>query len=349
MGDVDRIAKAVRLNRMSDLLKQRAFTPQELARSMGVSVRSIQRDLIAIQDELGEPLDHQDGRYQIRASDRLPRIDLNLHQARAMMVAVRLFMRYSDEGDPHAGAAMMALARIMPVDVRPQVTAAAEAIARRPVDMRFSRNLTDITEAWARRRVVQISYRSAGKRNLKEIVLHPYFIEPGAAGMATYVIGYSETHNSMRTFKVERIVSVTKLPRQFTIPDDTSIDEILSSAWGIIWGEGIDVVLRFRPEVTWRVRETTWHPSQSIEDLADGGCILRFSVASMMEVGRWVRSWGDTVEVLEPADLRAELRAEAVRLARVYSKPVKRPKKAAVRKRKPRAISPQQAPLPDTA
>lgn len=349
MGEIDRVGKAVRLNRMSDLLKQRAFTPPELARAMGVSVRSIQRDLNAIQDELGEPLDHQDGRYQIRPGDRLPRIDLNLHQARAMIVAVRLFMRYSDEGDPHAGAAMMALARIMPPDVRPQVTAAAEAIARRPVDMRFSRNLTDITEAWARRRVVQIRYRSAGRHGPKDVVLHPYFIEPGAAGMATYVIGFSETHNSMRTFKVERIVSVTKLPREFTIPEDSSIDEMLSSAWGIIWGEGVDVVLRFRPDVTWRVKETTWHPSQSIEDLADGGCLLRFSVASMMEVGRWVRSWGDTVEVLEPADLRAELRAEAVRLARVYSKPAKRPKKVVARKAKRRPVPPEQAPLPDSA
>lgn len=348
MSDVDRVAKAVRLNRMSELLKQRAFTPQELATTMGVSVRSIQRDLRAIEEELGEPLDHQEGRYQIRPGDRLPKIDLTLHQARAMMVAVRLFVRYSDEGDPHAGSAMMALARIMPADVRPQVMAAAEAIAQRPVDLRFSRNLTDITEAWARRRIIQISYRSAGKRGHKDVVLHPYFIEPGAAGMATYVIGYSETHGSMRTFKVERIISVTKLPREFVIPPETSIDEILSSAWGIIWGEGIDVVLKFRPDVTWRVKETTWHPSQSIEDLADGGCILRFSVASMMEVGRWVRSWGDTVEVLEPASLRQELRGEAVRLARVYSKPAKRPKKVAQKKRKS-TVPPEQAPLPDTA
>ena len=349
MRNLEPVAKAVRLNRMRDLLKQRAWTPPELAEAMGVSVRSIQRDLRAIEDDLGTPLEHQDGRYQIRAGDRLPKIDLNLHEARAMMVAVRLFMRYSDEGDPHAGAAMLALARIMPLDVRPQVTAAAEAIARRPVDIHFSRNLTDITEAWARRRVVEISYRSAGKSRIKDVVLHPYFIEPGAAGMATYVIGYSETHASMRTFKVERIISVKKLPQRFEIPEDTSIDEILSSAWGIIWGEGIDVVLRFRADVTWRVKETTWHPSQSIEDLDDGGCVLRFSVASMMEVGRWVRSWGDTVEVLEPAELREELRAEAVRLARAYSKPAKRPRKVAVRKRKPRAVPPEQAPLPDTA
>jgi hypothetical protein len=64
----------------------------------------------------------------------------------------------------------------------------------------------------------------------------------------------------------------------------------------------------------------------------------------MMEVGRWVRSWGDKCEVLAPPELREELREEAVRLARQYALPSKTPRKRAAR-RKPVAASNDQAPL----
>lgn len=142
----------------------------------------------------------------------------------------------------------------------------------------------------------------------------------------------------MRTFKVERIVSAEMLPRAFDLPADFNIDTLLSSAWGIIWGEGIEVKLRFKPEVAWRVRESRWHPSQQIEELPGGGCLLTVSVASTMELGRWVRGWGDTVEVLSPAELRQELRAEAVRLARQYAetpRAPRRPRRAGVDARRP--------------
>jgi hypothetical protein len=78
------------------------------------------------------------------------------------------------------------------------------------------------------------------------------------------------------------------------------------------------------------VKESHWHPTQSIEDLADGGVLLKMSVASMMELGRWVRGWGDKAEVLAPASLREELRQESLRLARLYSESPKQPRRANV-------------------
>src|SRR5438132_827135 len=115
----------------------------------------------------------------------------------------------------------------------------------------------------------------------------------------------------MRTFKVERIVSADMLPQAFDIPENLNLDELLSSAWGIIWGDGHLVKLRFTKEVAWRVKESRWHPTQTIEDTDDGGCVLTLSIASLMELGRWVRGWGDSVEVLAPRELREELRAGA--------------------------------------
>ena len=339
--------RSVRLNRLAELLKSRkgGMTPREMATATGVSVRSIQRDLQVLQFEMALQLELRGDRYALTPENRLPAIDLDLQEARAMLIATRLFLRYSDESEPSATNALRKLARIMPPEVRAQVVAAADALSSKPYDAEFSRNLTTITEAWARRRVLRLTYRSAGKQRPKEVIVEPYFLEPSAAGFATYLIGYSRTHGQMRTFKIERVVSAHKEPETFTVAADLDVDTLLSSAWGIIWGEGTAVKLRFKPAVSWRVKESRWHPSQQIEDLADGGCLLTISVASLMELGRWVRGWGDSVEVLEPATLRAELREEAVRLARQYSSPPRTLPRPRVGRAPKRAVAGSALPL----
>lgn len=324
------LRRSVRLNRIKELLNGRraGLTPVELARATGVSVRSIQRDLIVLQYEDGLLLTEHRGRYAIAQEDRLSPLQLTLQEARAFLIATRLFVRYSDEAEPHATSALRKLAEVMPPAVKQQVRAAAESLAARPFDPEFSRTLTTVTDAWARSRALRLSYRSAGKTRPKEVVVEPYFLEPSAAGFATYLIGYSRTHKQIRTFKIERIVSAEMLPIHAPVPAELDVDHLLSSAWGIIFGEGIPVKLRFTPDVTWRVKESRWHPSQSVEELDDGGCILTLTVASMMELGRWVRGWGDRVEVLAPRELREELRDEAVRIARNYTREPQKLKQA---------------------
>lgn len=319
--------RSVRLNHIRDLLRARSdgYTVRELAQLTGVSARSIQRDLNVLQDEAGMPLTEERGRYALLREERLPPVKFNLNEARAILLATRLFLRYSDEADPFAASAIAQLARVMPAPVRDQVAATADALAARPLDAAFSRNLSTVTEAWARRRALRIVYRSAGKRRSRDVVVEPYFLEPSAAGFATYLIGYSRTHGALRTFKVERIVSAEMLPSAFELPAGFDADALLSSAWGIVWGEGQLVRLRFSPEVAWRVKESRWHPSQQIEETEDGGCLLTLQVGSLMELGRWVRSWGDAVEVLAPRELREELRGEAERLAQTYARPAQRP------------------------
>ncbi|HLB23999.1 MAG TPA: WYL domain-containing protein [Dehalococcoidia bacterium] len=319
---MDALRRSVRLNRLKELLRGRkaGYTPAEMARATGVTVRSIQRDLNVLQWEDGVVLEHRDGRYSLAEEERLGPLALNLQEARALLIATRLFLRYSDELEPHGAAALEKLAGVMPPAVRAQVRAAVEALSKKPFDADFSRNLMTVTEAWSKGRSLRLSYKSAGKARPKEVVVDPYFLEPSAAGFSTYLIGYSRTHEQMRTFKIERIVSAEMLAQHFEIPAGLDVDRLLSSAWGIIWGEGMQVRLRFAPGVAWRVKESRWHPSQEIEELEDGGALLTVSVASLMELGRWVRGWGDAVEVLSPPALREELREEAVRLARTYSR-----------------------------
>jgi CRISPR-associated endonuclease/helicase Cas3 len=66
------------------------------------------------------------------------------------------------------------------------------------------------------------------------------------------------------------------------------------------------------------VRETRWHPSQRIEELADGYLLWRAQIAEPREMLPWIRGWGADCEVVEPAELRERVAEEYRRAAEVY-------------------------------
>ena len=67
------------------------------------------------------------------------------------------------------------------------------------------------------------------------------------------------------------------------------------------------VRVRFQPFAAQLVRERIWHHSQRIKELRDGGLELQLQLGSLEEIERWILSWGDQAEVLEPARLRQRL------------------------------------------
>jgi CRISPR-associated endonuclease/helicase Cas3 len=153
-----------------------------------------------------------------------------------------------------------------------------------------------------------------------EYAFAPYFIEPYAVGRTTHIIGWREPPDAIRTFKIERIKSVTLLEEPYAIPDGFDPRDLLADAWGIWYTEEepVEVVLRFHPFVSHRVRETRWHRSEELEDQADGSLIWRARVAEPQEMVPWIRGWGADVEVLAPDELRDWMRAETRRLAKAY-------------------------------
>ena len=48
---------------------------------------------------------------------------------------------------------------------------------------------------------------------------------------------------------------------------------------------------------------------------------LSFSAGGRMEILSWVLSYGSMAELLEPAELRAELAQTAAAMARIYAQP----------------------------
>jgi predicted DNA-binding transcriptional regulator YafY len=240
----------------------------------------------------------------------------------AVFLAARLMARYADAHDPDLAAAFQKLGEALPPVLGRHVQRTLDVMAARPLDPVGSRNLRLLTQAWAERRVVELTYDTSTydpARQPRSARVRPYLIEPSAATHALYLIGFDETRGGLRTFKLERIRTLALTSVQFEPPPDGEIEAALDRAWGIVADQPVvRVVLRFDRSVAPRVAETTWHPTQSLETHPDGSLTWSARVSGTLEILPWILGWGADVEVLAPSALRDEVAGIVLRAAARY-------------------------------
>lgn len=318
------ISRSVRLTKIQHLLyaNPRGLTSRELARLCGVCIRTIQRDLLTLEVDLNIPLAQQGDCYSILEGFILPPVSLSLFEAVAVFLASRLSLRQTDENNPHVQLALTKIAALLPSPLAEQTKKSIDAITSRVSNTFFVQIFEQVAIAWTTQRQMRIRYQSLRSDKAKEWLLEPYFVDMTGVGYSTYVIGHAarQGKEGIITFKLDRIESAEVLDRNFEVPPELDLAKLLGSSWGIFWGEETDVKLRFSSNVARRVKEATWHPSQVIEDLADGGCLFKVRVSSTLEITPWIRSWGPDVEVLEPPSLRYEFKKWAQQLNEIYKR-----------------------------
>lgn len=323
----------------------KGLTVKEMAQMFGVTPRTIQRDIQALEDagvpltddsedipryyvQLGPETMDDEASYDSRKDKEarlsiiegyfLPPLKLTLHSATAIYLAARLLMRHTDESSSHVISALRELCSALPSTIGRALALAVDQMARGREDLDARHVFETLALAWDTGRKVAIRYQSLKRSSQSSYTLHPYFIEPAERGN-TYVVGYVEERDAVMTFKLDRIRHATLLNATFDEPTDSYPSEVLKQSWGIVFGEElVEVVLRFSPSVARRVDETRWHPSQKREITEDDGRILRLKISGTLEIEPWIKSWGSAVEVLAPESLRQRFIDEATALARQY-------------------------------
>jgi predicted DNA-binding transcriptional regulator YafY len=319
----DRAARFYRIVRFLEERGEAGARPEEIAEAIGMSRRTVYRDLRQIDQEIGVPLWAEDGRWGVEEKGFLPPLKLTLAEGMAVFLSARLMARYATAHDTDLMGAFQKLGSGMPDALAEHVASTLEVMARRPPDETHRQRVRLLTQAWAERRVVQLTYDPGTYdpgRQPRQARVRPYLIEPSSTTHALYLIGHDEARNALRTFKIERIIDLTLTGDRFDRPERGAIEGQMALAWDIIADQApAEVVLRFSPAVAARVAETRWHPSERRERQADGSLIWRATLAGTIEVRLWILSWGAEVEVLEPADLRTDVattvRAAAARYA----------------------------------
>jgi predicted DNA-binding transcriptional regulator YafY len=308
------------IHEMERLYIERAYSDIEMGKVLGTDRTNVNRIRRLMEQEMGIPFYLESpGRYRIDPQHRIHLIPLNPQETLSLYLGARRLQQLTRSGQKDVASALKKLAKALRKPMGEQLVEAASVILEQEQDIRQERVLATLVECWIQNRCVRIHHRKLHGQ-VRTYLVRPYQIEPAVWGDGIYLIGQSDYHNNLATFKVARIEHAFASSETFPPPADFDVHTLLKHAWGI-WhadAEPVTVKLHFSQQVKPRVMESVWHPSQTIIELEDGGCIWQAEVAEWQEMEPWVRGWGAEVEVLEPVEMRNQLIGEARRLASLY-------------------------------
>ena len=299
-----------RVLKLGHLLRGKGRTLQQLRAELGVTKRTIQRDIQVLEQD-GFPVSSEQRNRSIYwklAYDPVAEAALDLtHEERMALYFSRGLLKPL-VGTPFFDAIESALAKIgagISAPGHSLLKSLDGQVGIAPFGMKdFSRSravIAVLTRAIQHHFTVTLTHATPQHRNAVEYRLDPYRLQYHQGGL--YLIALDHAKEDVRTFAVERIRSAAVTRSRFTPPPPATLDELQSTAFQLIHGEPRLVRIRFSPEQAPYIVERQWHHSQKIENLPNGGVILSLRVASLWEVRHWLYGWADDAQILEPVEL----------------------------------------------
>jgi proteasome accessory factor C len=229
----------------------------------------------------------------------------------------------------HSRPELLSLGTAAPISVLPAREARRAAAA-----------LPKLQQAVAAGKTVTFTYYSIGRDEMLERTVNPYGLL--LVGEEWYLIGFCHLRQAIRTFRLSRLRSrvtfATRAPHDFVAPARFSIDDYLDrAAWQL--GEPVGrASVRVGTDMAWWVEAHfskcgTIRPAGDKADDeagrrggdddgdADGAILFETPYNSGAQLVAWVLSMGEAAELLEPEELRAQLRAQLLRLRQRLEQP----------------------------
>jgi predicted DNA-binding transcriptional regulator YafY len=294
-----------------------------LAGRLEASRRVIFKDREFMVNRLGAPIEYsreKGGWYYADKAWTLPNIMVSEGELLAFFLSVEVARRYIGTAlEENLRSAVEKFSKNIkgPVSIdletlRTHYTFAVPALA-----VANEQVLLDLHHAIGENRRVWMRYYTASRDEHTERTVSPYHLYNVQGDW--YLIAFDDKRQEFRNFSIGRMEDWRILEETFQRDPAFSIDDYMGSAFQTErGGEVVEVVLRFDAQQARYMRERRWHETQQIEDLPEGGLILRFETGGLDEVKRWVMQYGGHVEVLEPEGLREAIKQETQEMVRLY-------------------------------
>ena len=173
-----------------------------------------------------------------------------------------------------------------------------------------------LTDAIFRQETCCVQYHSFHDDQTKSFRIDPLHFFERDGGLYLFVRATKYGH--IRVLAVERIISIESTKETFIAPEDFDAETLLKGAFGIIYDDPITVKLRFSPDTARYIKERKWAEGQTFSNQPDGSVILEMSTSGWFEVKRWILSFGPRAELLEPLEMREEIKEEIKLAAELY-------------------------------
>jgi proteasome accessory factor B len=305
------------------LLAGRHPNCRRLAAELEVAPKTVLRDLEFMRDQLGLPLAYDARRFGYHYTEPVaafPTMQVSEGELMALFVAQKALAQYRGTVfEKPLASAFRKLTENLPAEVSVEAGSwdtffSFKTLGAPTADLAL---FSQLSEAVQKALTVSFAYRKLNSAGHEQRRVRPYHL--ACADNQWYLFGFDEARGGIRTFVLSRMQDLAVGGESFARPKDFSPGQFLAGSFGIFsGGKQRTVRVRFDSFAARLVGERTWHPSQQLKWLKNGGLVLALTLSSLPEVERWILSWGDHAEVLAPAELRRQVAAVGGRLAARY-------------------------------
>ncbi len=291
---------------------------EELAKELGVGVRTVLRDLAVLRDLV--PLRHdtraRGKRYWMLDDEALGTCALQPTLTEMLSLCLcQQFLR--PLGGTEFGDGLSALVErvrtVVPAGTLAHFESLQESFHVKNVAGHDysgqSEHIRSLNEAIRDQRVVRIAYWSASEGRQIDSEFHPYGML--FLGTSPYCVGHMACCDALRTLKLARLRDLAVLETTFDKPPHFSLPAQFEGTFGVFHAQAPQ---RIRVEFTgWaatNVREMQWHPSQRITRGTGDTVEATFDLGSTVEFKRWLLGFGPCARVLAPDSLAREIQGD---------------------------------------
>ena len=311
--------------RIHQRLQSREFpNAATLARQLEVSTKSVHRDLEFMRDRLELPLEWDPQRRGYRYTQEVsgfPTLQITEGELFALLVAEKALQQYRGTSfERPLLSAFKKIADSLPETISLNLTEWEQTISfRTSATPLLNLEIFDsLARATARHEQVKLSYRKPGQSTTEERTVDPYHL--ANINGEWFLFAFDHSRKDVRTFVPARIKAVQLTGHGFKPPRKFSLDQRLRDSFGVHSGQGdFEIRIQFSEFAADYVREKRWHPSQQLTELPDGKLELKVRLSGLVEIQRWILSWGGEAEVLSPPELAERVRNAAQRLLKVHA------------------------------
>ena len=310
---------SARLLRILSLLQaHREWSGAELAERLGVTTRTVRRDVDRLR-ELGYPVHAAQGTagYRLGAGSALPPLLLDDDEAVAVAVGLRTATGGSVAGIEETSLrALTKLEQVLPSRLRHRVSTLQQAMVRAdvaPGPQVSADTLMAIADACRRHEGLRFDYTSPhGGESVRAVEPHSLV----SWGRRWYLVAWDNNRDDWRTFRVDRLRPRTPngprfAPRELPYADVTTYlsHQLSSQAWPH------QAVVRLH-ESAEAVSDRVWPGMGTIEAVDETSCLLHLGAESPRDLAWMVTSVDADFTVVDgPAELIEMLRQFGERCA----------------------------------
>jgi predicted DNA-binding transcriptional regulator YafY len=222
MNRIDRLFGILTL-----LQSKKHVTAEQIAENYGISIRTVYRDIKAIQEQ-GVPVSFEQPKgYFIMQGYFLPPVSFTTEEANALLLMESLVHAFSDSSIKRNYSSALSKVRAVGRDSQKQVMDILDKHMRTQLPARFPQNyeyLTIIQNCISAQTIIAIGYKNS-KEEITERKIEPIGLIFYA--LSWHLIGWCMLRNEYRDFKVSRILKASDTGRPFNTKDHTGLDEYM--------------------------------------------------------------------------------------------------------------------------